>query len=895
LTLNRKTLFLSFVCLALACLSLADEKRTLKPSDYALWETLQRPAISNDGHWFGYAITVVDGDGYSIIRNVDTPQKWMTMFGSGPVFSDDSKWAAYGIGVSKRESDLARDQTREIHFKMGLRNLQNGEELVLDDVLSFRFLKGSHFLVAQRYRGPGRTEGGSDLFIANMADGTTVTLGNVAGFVANKAETLLALDVESDSKNNGVQIYEPSTQRLNTLVWGKDHISNLSWAAKKDAIAFLKGTPDEKKEGDWNTVVLATNVSTKPEITGMDVTKVNGFPSGKRIAEFGGFAVNDDASAIAFGIKNWQDKKGPGKPEEKPGVDVWHWKDLDIQPQQKTRAPIEVRRTSLCIWRPADNGFIQVTDDKIKNAAVLDNLKYAVLYDDNLYRKASTNGIQYQDISVLDLANAQRKQVLTKTQWGVLPSRKGNYLAYYKDKNWWVYDIASGSAKNVTGTLGATFEDMEDDHTVPERPMANSPTWLANDKGLIVGTRYDRWLIEEPSGKTTKLTDGEKDHMRFTQVDAERGDDGIQIDHPIYFNVLDESSKKAGFYVWRPGVGGKMLILADKSFNGLIKSKDTDRMIFGFGSFTESPNVYVTNTNFDQSKPLTHTNPQQSNFLWGKTQLVTYKSKWGKPLSGFLIYPADYHPGKKYPMITYIYERLSDGINNYVTPVDWSSYNAQVLSQNGYFIFEPDIAYHGRNPGLSAVECLEPAVDAALKVQPDIDAAHVGLMGHSWGAYQTTFVITQSKKFAAAVAGAPLTELKSMYLSVYNNSGTPDQELLETGQGRLEVPFWEDQKTYEANSPVYQAQKITAPLMIAQGTADGAVDFHQGMYMFNTMRRLGKECIFLVYEGENHSLAKRPNQLDYAHRLRHFFDVYLKGAKPESWVTDGVPFLKKDG
>ena len=55
-----------------------------------------------------------------------------------------------------------------------------------------------------------------------------------------------------------------------------------------------------------------------------------------------------------------------------------------------------------------------------------------------------------------------------------------------------------------------------------------------------------------------------------------------------------------------------------------------------------------------------------------------------------------------------------------------------------------------------------------------------------------------------------------------------------------------------------------------------------------------KNVVYLVYEGENHSLAKRPNQLDYAHRLRHFFDVYLKGMKAEPWVTDGVPFLKKD-
>lgn len=877
------------------CAASGVDKKTLQPSDYASWESLRAPTISNDGHWFAYGIGVVDGDGYVAIKNVDTPQKWTVMFGATPVFSDDSKWAGCLVGVSKREADKAKEEKKEIHTKLDLRNLESGDELEMEDVQSFRFLKGSHFMVAQKYRGAGKTEGGSDLLIANLADGSTVTLGNVSAYYPNKAETQLALVTQSDSKNNGVQVYDPASQRISTVIWGKDNLYDLVWAEKTDALAFLKGTPDEKKDGDWNVVVLAKSVSTKPEISGLDTSKLTDFPKGKRIAEYGGLSISDDAGTLAFGIKDWADKKKPGKPDEKPGIDIWHWKDLDVQPRQRLMAPAESRRTTLCVWHPGTNALVTVTDDKARNAMLLDDLKAAVVIDDSPYRSPTTNGITYQDIYLTDLNSGKRTPVLKKTQWGMVPSRKGRYLAYYRAKNWWTYDVTTDESKNVTAALGADFEDREDDHTVPEKPMAAAPLWMADDRGLIVGNEYDRWLIEEPSGKATRLTDGEKRHWRFSTLSIDPSDeDGLQVGKPIYFRVLDDDSKKQGYYVWRPDSGGKLLVMDDKSFGALAKSKNTDRLLFNYGSFTESPNEYVTNLDFTQSKPLTKTNPQQANFLWGKTELVKYKSKWGKALSGILIYPADYKPGHKYPMVTYIYERLSDALNNYIVPVDWSSYNQQVMSQNGYFVLMPDIAYRGRNPGLSAVDCLEPAVDAALKAQPDIDAAHVGLMGHSWGAYQTTFVITQSKKFAAAVAGAPLTDLRSMYLSIYSNSGTPDQEILETSQGRLEVPFWVDPKVYDANSAVENASKITAPLMIEQGTADGAVDFHQGMYLFNTMRRMGKPCIFLVYEGENHGLAKRPNQLDYAHRLRHFFDVYLKGAKPEAWITDGVPFLKKD-
>jgi dipeptidyl aminopeptidase/acylaminoacyl peptidase len=293
------------------------------------------------------------------------------------------------------------------------------------------------------------------------------------------------------------------------------------------------------------------------------------------------------------------------------------------------------------------------------------------------------------------------------------------------------------------------------------------------------------------------------------------------------------------------------------------------------------------------AKPVTKTNPQQTNFFWGKTELIKYKSRWGLELQGSLIYPANYDPAKKYPMITYIYERLSDEINSYEYPIDWNAYGVQNFSQNGYFVFKPDIAYHGNRPGESAVDCLEPAVDAAVKAQKSIDAKKIGLIGHSWGGYQTAFVTTVSDRFAIGVAGAPLTELTSMYNSYFWNAGFTDQVLFETSQGRMRVPFWEDPKAYFDNSPVWQSAKRKTPILMAFGDNDGAVDWHQGQYLYNTLRRMGKPCVMLVYAGENHNLRQRPNQLDYARRVRHWLDVYLKGEKPETWITEGIPFIKQ--
>jgi dipeptidyl aminopeptidase/acylaminoacyl peptidase len=98
---------------------------------------------------------------------------------------------------------------------------------------------------------------------------------------------------------------------------------------------------------------------------------------------------------------------------------------------------------------------------------------------------------------------------------------------------------------------------------------------------------------------------------------------------------------------------------------------------------------------------------------------------------------------------------------------------------------------------------------------------------------------------------------------------------------------------YIANSPMFNADKIVTPLMIAFGTKDGAVDWHQGIEMFTTMRRMEKPFIMLVYEGENHSLRIEENMKDYAHRVHHFFDHHLKGKEPEEWIDNGRTFIEK--
>lgn len=869
-------------------------KPTVSAAEAKKWELLSPVFdITKDGHWLSFTIRPVDGDPRLTIKNNDTPEKWSIEGVVNSAFSDDCKWAGYVIAPPKAVADLLRDQKKPVETKFGLRDLSNGNERIYEGVVSFHFLKGSKTLFLQRSHAVTRAEPVSDLTLVNLTTGESLTIGNVLVASASKDGAYVVASIQSDRGEKGVQVIDTDGFRIRTILWGKDDISGLQWADKANVLGLLVGKVDEKKDGAFNSIVVATGLAGKISLTTFDPEQEKDFPKGRRISEVG-FDLNNDGSRVAFGVHDWTDKPKPVKGEEKAHPEVWNTHDLRVVPQQRVMAGADKVRPDRYLWTPGAKTYRCIAAGELQSVEYIGDYQKALMIDRQPYASPVTNGYEFEDVYLVDTETGSKKRILEKNHWPVIASRKGNYLSYYQGRRWWLYDVAADKSTNPLLSVKTTFEDVEDDHTTPEKPPAGMPVWLADDAGVIVRDYYDNFLLNPKDGKVVQLTEGRKDNVTFQFNPIEAEEDGPSLAKPFYFHAFDEDTKGSGYYTADRFGKGKMLIFDQRQISGLKKATNSDRVAFRMETFTDSPNLYVTNTAFSQIKPETKTNPQQKDFAWGKTELIQYKSRWGKALQGILIYPADYKATRHYPMVTYIYERMSQGLNQYVAPSEFSAYNPQWLSQNGYFVYLPDIAYRGRTPGENAVNCLEPAVTAVLNKHVGVDSDRIGLMGHSWGAYQTAFVTTVSKVFRVGVAGAPLTDLVSMYNTHYWNMGITNQPLLETGQGRLEVPFWEDPKIYLQNSPVWESQKRKAPILITVGDQDGAVDYHQGIALYNTLRRMGKDAVLLVYYGENHNFTKKADQLDYAHRVRHYLDVYLKGAKPEPWVSEGVPFIKKD-
>ena len=308
------------------------------------------------------------------------------------------------------------------------------------------------------------------------------------------------------------------------------------------------------------------------------------------------------------------------------------------------------------------------------------------------------------------------------------------------------------------------------------------------------------------------------------------------------------------------------------------------------------PDFYVADAGLANARRLTDANPQQADVAWSAgARLIDYTcDNNGAKLQGALFLPAGYEEGKRYPTLTYIYEKLSQGFHAYAQPNATRYANPSVYTSRGYAYFMPDITYKLDDPGRSAVWCVVPAVKAAI-ASGIVDSANVALQGHSWGGYQTSFITTQTNIFKTAIAGAPLTDMVSMFSSVYWNSGNTNQGDLHLEPGAVPVELRDaiPMRTC-ATRPTASPTNLKIPFMILHNDRDGAVDFNQGITYYNTLRELGKDVVLLEYVGENHGLARPINQKDYAVRMLEWFDHFLQGKPAPDWMQEGVPRLQME-
>jgi hypothetical protein len=341
----------------------------------------------------------------------------------------------------------------------------------------------------------------------------------------------------------------------------------------------------------------------------------------------------------------------------------------------------------------------------------------------------------------------------------------------------------------------------------------------------------------------------------------------------------------------KPGV--KRLMWDEAAYSGLIKAKKADVYLYTRQTYKDPPDYYVTDASLANGKRLTNLGAGQEKFLWSSgTILVDYTSAKGDKLQGALHLPANYEKGKTYPMmVNFLRKDVAECLS--VRAAECERVQHSVYTSNGYAVFNPDITYKLNDPGMSAVWCMVPAVKAAIATGV-VDPKRVGITGHSWGGYQTAFLVTQTDIFAAAIAGAPLTDLISMYGLIYKNSGVTNGEIFESSQGRFTSGPWDNWEAYTRNSPVAFAKNVKTPLVILHNDKDGAVDFTQGVEYYNTLRRLQKagRDAGIHWRKPRTRQTRQPEGLHRPHE--RVFRSLPDGKPMPKWYEEGVQRLQMD-
>jgi dipeptidyl aminopeptidase/acylaminoacyl peptidase len=759
-----------------------------------------------------------------------------------------------------------------------------------------------------------RKEYGTELVLRDLAAGTERTFANVLEYAfARDGKTLLFTVSSKAETDNGVYTLSPQQNNAPTaLLSGKGKYTKLVWDREQSQLAFLSDRDDiAAKVPQFKMYYWLRNTSAAAEIVS---SATPAFPSGMTISDKGAIAFSRDGKKLY--VPAAPPAKAPKSPdamlaeEDRVTADLWRWNDDLVQPMQKVRAVQDRNRSYRGVMDLASKRYVQLATETMRNVSLSDDGTRAVGSDDRAHRRLIDFDGNYSDFYVVDTNTGGRKLALSKqrdngnltaAQW----SPDGTWVLQYQAKHWHLLNTTSGVRKNLTASIKSAFFNEQHDAPSPAAPYGTAG-WTSDSASVLLYDRFDVWQVfvaGRVAGRAAvNLTTGEgrrsNTRLRVQPIEPVDEDDderGIDTKKPLTLRGESEATRATGFFRTTFGAttAPRRLLWGDYNARFVTRSQDADVLITTASRFDTFPELQVSDTSFTNPKKASDVGAQMVGFAWGSSELMSFKNAKGVPLQAALYKPANFDAKRKYPLMVYIYERLSQDVHGFVNPAPGQNINRSLYTSNGYVVLMPDISYTTGYPGKSALDAVLPAIDTLVK-QGFIDEKAIGIQGHSWGGYQIAWMVTQTNRFRAAEAGAPVGNMTSAYSGIRWGSGLPRQFQYEQQQSRIGKSLQEATPLYLANSPVFHIQKVKTPLLILHNDADDAVPWLQGIELFLAMRRYDKEAYFFNYNGALHGLRRRADLKDFGLRMQQYFDHFLKGAPKPEWMEKGIPFNERE-
>lgn len=843
--------------------------KPINSEDYSKWSTAVISNVSPDRNWVSYLSLYESFASKRDILNVKS------LMSSNSFAFPGSR---YGLFFGDQFVCMSADT-------LIIQNLKNGKKRQVKGVSEFKLTSGlQYLLIVRTAKDKLKTIAIEDVNGRTVKELNAVEkyqLSNVGdkliySRLVNNSINLSMLDVEIPDSE--IVFMEKSAARLSVFKW------------KNNLVAFTLQEKDSLKLYAYNIknkqLILCPFDNSALAREKMAISSKLGF-----LSDLSPTVLSDDGTKVFFKLSE------PMLPQvkEQNVVEIWNTKDKRLYDRVKGYGSYP-DQDKLAVWNIASGDITQITSKKYPSAFLNGSYSHAFVYDEEKYEPQNDMHAPL-DIYAIDLNTGEQNMIAEKINddYTSLPSPNGQFFAYYQNGRLWVYDLIAKSRMSIMEDKKQSLFNQSQNKPNNEVPYKIAG-YSSDSRYLLVYDQYDIWQVELASNSAQRLTMGREKGQVFriskllggttvplSQLEPQRS---VSMDEGLILSARNTDFGFSGFYWWERNKQLIKIVWEDKQIEQVAKIAK-GKYIYLQQRF-DSPPAIIQIDEKGKKQIVVQTNLHHQQYEWGKADIIYYTYK-GKQLSGVLFTPPGYQKGKKYPMIVSIYENQSFEVHNFVRPdlISGIGINVPHLLAQGYFILLPNISYEIGKLGESVTGSVLAAVDSVV-AKGYVDNNRVGLTGHSFGGYETDLIITQTNRFAAAVAGAPFTDLVSAYLYVGASLKIPDFYRAEYDQLRIGKSLYEDMNSYLKNSPVLLAEKVSTPLLGWTGKEDRHVNALQSFEFYLALRRLGKEHTLLVYPGEPHQLYKKASNEDLTNRVAQWFGHYLKGEEPAGWIKKDV-------
>ncbi|MCY0977167.1 prolyl oligopeptidase family serine peptidase [Chryseobacterium wangxinyae] len=559
---------------------------------------------------------------------------------------------------------------------------------------------------------------------------------------------------------------------------------------------------------------------------------------------------------------------------EKENVQIWYGEEKQLG--KYIRGHLEKHKL---IWNPVNRTKTPVSNEMYSSETRIGKKGFflKLFEDDWLTDKADRKSGKGYDQLVLWNSRNDSHSLLTEFNGKMVIDPKGNSVLVVKENRWWLFDLDSGMIRDKKMPASAA----------PYYTSKDQILWIFNGKLILENILYCSTRI---------LAEFDQFEVQIINADVEQTPFGygkhfgsVNLDQLLIIKLSDVENARFK-YVSVDKKGRVDLIVAETSdhLSEFKKAENAEAYVWLSENFNKAP-VLMAKRKSKAAMEIYRSNKEMQGVENLKRVVVRYKGSGGVDLSGALYLPQNFNSSLKYPVVTHIYESQHHLTNRYfkASYLNGLGMNEALLLHSGIGIFLPDISYSEKGPALSALESVNSAIDELVKIK-EVDSTRLGLVGQSFGGYETSFIAGHSKRFAAYIAGAAVTDPLRMFYSLNKGFDAPEYWRVEGRQYEFKTPLADNPEKYIKNSPIMFAQDVSSPMLLWVGTGDTNVDFEHTRSLFIALRKYRKPVIALLYKDEQHALMQQDNQKDLTLKMMDWWSFYLKDEKDFPWIKHFV-------